>query len=106
MEDWWPKPEACHENARNWGRAHPGWTVVPGWIVLSGMGDAVMLAAHSVVKAPQGDMFDVTPFPESDALRSTRKFVMHPGDKALLERFKHEQLTCWCSREQTRTDAR
>jgi hypothetical protein len=56
--DWQPKPNECHENATTWSELKEGFTPVRGWLYF---GEAGLLVAHSVVRAPDGDLYDLTP---------------------------------------------
>lgn len=60
--DWAPKSNMCHHNVSLWCELNTDYSPVRGWIYfdLSGL-DYVRFVAHSAVKAPDGDLYDITP---------------------------------------------
>ena len=62
-----PKSHECHLNVDQFVKAYPGHRAVRGWLV------AGMLQKHSVVAAPDGSLFDITPLPYRVS------FFSHPG---------------------------
>jgi|SRR5882762_3537594 hypothetical protein len=78
--EWRPKVAACHENVDAWVQSNPQSFAVRGWVVyISYGGDAVGLTAHSIVKGPDGDLFDITPLCNEGG-RHPLHFVAHVGD--------------------------
>lgn len=76
---WRPEPGRCHENARRWVEANPGFTVVHGWLNARGetFENRLRFHSHSVVRGPNGDHLDVT-LRQCDP---TYAFISHPlGD--------------------------
>ena len=67
-EGWTPAPRDCHGSAERWVAAHPGWSVVRGWVLVQGTpGQGATYAAHSAVMDPEGRLWEVTQ-PEQPAL--------------------------------------
>lgn len=71
-DDWEPIPHHCHENADRWVDEHPAWRVVRGWLIVLDDGVSALFDAHSVVRDPLGQLWDVT---QSEVSR----FVIHTG---------------------------
>jgi hypothetical protein len=63
LEGWSAQAHQCHSNAVEWCKRCSGYVRVPGWLYFSygGALDYVRFAAHSVVKAPTGELCDITP---------------------------------------------
>lgn len=62
-----PQSHECHLNVDQFVKANPEHRAVRGWLV------AGMLQKHSVVAAPDGSLFDITPLPYRVP------FFTHPG---------------------------
>jgi len=78
--EWKPEIAHCHENVDAWVRAHPECVAVRGWAINASYGENnVELAAHSVVRGPDGKLFDITPF-ANESQRDSARFVAHVGD--------------------------
>lgn len=78
--DWYPKVSECHDNVDTWVRSNPQCVAVRGWVIYASFGrDVVGLTAHSIVKDPDGTLFDITPL-ESESCREGMRFVAHVGD--------------------------
>ncbi len=71
-DNWKPIPHRCHENADQWVGEHPAWSVVRGWLIVVDDGVSAMFDAHSVVRDPLDQLWDVT-------LREGGRFVIHTG---------------------------
>ncbi|WP_454782808.1 hypothetical protein [Legionella sp. WA2022007384] len=56
--DWNPQPNLCHQNVFTITRNIPGYYAVHGWLYFDMIGKFV---AHSVIKAPDGKYYDITP---------------------------------------------
>lgn len=56
--DWQPQPNQCHENATVWCELKEGFAPVRGWLYFDQLG---LLVAHSAVRAPDGELYDLTP---------------------------------------------
>jgi hypothetical protein len=68
-----PSEHECHNNVERWVSEHPDHKAVRGWLVFDLLG---RFTAHSVVEAPDGRLFDLTPAP----LASQRyPFLRHHG---------------------------
>ncbi|MDW9502244.1 hypothetical protein [Sinorhizobium meliloti] len=77
---WAPKGAECHENVDHWVRHHPECTPVRGWLAYASYGsDEFGYAAHSVVRGPDGNLFDITPTIDPEYQRG--RFVIHVGDE-------------------------
>jgi hypothetical protein len=72
--EWAPQPNDCHNNVNAWVKTNPYLTAVRGWVIDSNC----TLAAHSVVRDADGQLFDITPFRDE---RLIRRFIEHPGDE-------------------------
>jgi hypothetical protein len=81
-----PAVAHCHENVDRYVLENPGFRAVRGWVTVPSHGSTVR-AAHSVVLAPDGKLFDITPF-EDERERSATRFVPHTGDE---DNFKKER---------------
>jgi len=73
-----PVANDCHANVDRWIIENPGHAAVRGWLIVSDMGLCCMYAAHSVVAAPDGVLFDITPLPSGYTFR----FLPHAGSDA------------------------
>ncbi|MBY3205040.1 hypothetical protein [Rhizobium laguerreae] len=81
FDGWEPKVGGCHDNVDHWVKHHTGHTAVRGWIAyMSGGPDHVVYTAHSVVRGPDGELFDITPLYNNDELRG--RFITHTRDDA------------------------
>lgn len=78
---WSPQPSACHANVDRWVAENPGHAAVRGWIVWH----SAALTAHSVVRGPDGILFDITPMPGLDDRPAWMCFVVHEEGDALLD---------------------
>ena len=86
-----PKVADCHCNVNIWVKENPGTTVVRGWVTRVDFGLCVELAAHSVVRGPDGKLFDITQLEnENEGYRTAMLFVPHLGDEQLF--FEMEKL--------------
>ena len=60
---WNPAPNDCHANVSTWCKNMPKYTAVRGWLYFDYV-DAlpyVLFNAHSVIRAPDGRLWDITP---------------------------------------------
>jgi hypothetical protein len=48
----------CHDNVARWVNEDPDYLVALGWLLASG---GLLLDRHSVVRGPDGTLFDLTP---------------------------------------------
>ncbi|MDE3795833.1 hypothetical protein CN155_10205 [Sinorhizobium meliloti] len=95
MAAWEPKVADCHENVDHWVRHHPGCTAVRGWLVYASYGsDDFGYTAHSVVRGPDGNLFDITPTTDPDYQRG--RFVIHVGDEHTFLEMRHlnKEIRC------------
>lgn len=80
LPNWRPQVADCHANVDKWVEANPGTVAVRGWVTYADFGLSIGLTAHSVVREPDGQLFDITPL-ESKGVRPTMRFVPHVGDE-------------------------
>ncbi|WP_156173978.1 hypothetical protein [Cupriavidus basilensis] len=74
--DWSPRPSHCHDNAEEWVRLHPTWSVVCGWLHVSGnVESGAIFDAHSVVRDASGRLWDVTQ-------QTFHSFIRYDGPEA------------------------
>ena len=60
--DWVPQPNMCHHNVSTWCHYMADYQAVRGWFYFSLPGlNYVKFVAHSAVRAPEGELFDITP---------------------------------------------
>lgn len=61
--EWEPQRKMCHDNASYFCEHNPEYVPVRGWLYfnLPGM-SYVKFLAHSVVRAPNGTFYDITPW--------------------------------------------
>ena len=91
--DWKPEESDCHNNAKRWVEANPLWEVVTGWISFMWFGPCgVQLTAHSVVRDPDGSLFDITPV-ANGRLRGGA-FVEHHGDPVVFSEMLFSDIRC------------
>jgi hypothetical protein len=64
LGQWSPLPNHCHENVSYFCEHSLGYEPVNGWLYLEHYPghDSAKFLAHSVVRAPDGELFDVTPW--------------------------------------------
>jgi hypothetical protein len=67
----------CHENVRDWVSRAPEYAQVYGFLVADRrpFSDGTLVIAHSVVRAPDGSLHDITP----NELEISYSFVPHAG---------------------------
>lgn len=61
--DWKPVENDCHANVTTWCANAKGFEIVRGWLYFD-MANAlpfVLFNAHSVVRNPEGELWDITP---------------------------------------------
>lgn len=60
--DWEPQPNMCHHNVSMWCQLRTDYKAVRGWLYFDLPGlDYVKFVAHSAVRTPDGELFDITP---------------------------------------------
>ena len=59
LGSWEPKPKDCHHNVTVWCQYNRKYKKVRGWLYFNTLKRFV---AHSVVKAPDGKIYDITPY--------------------------------------------
>jgi hypothetical protein len=61
--DWRPEPKACHANVTTVCQSQPDYKPVRGWLYFDFAGALthVKFLAHSAVRAPNGELWDITP---------------------------------------------
>ena len=60
--DWAPEPNMCHHNVSMWCELRPEYQPVRGWLYFDLPGlSYVKFVAHSAVRTPEGELFDITP---------------------------------------------
>lgn len=98
-----PKVSECHPNVDRWVGEHLGATAVRGWVthqkVWDGHNFKQELTAHSVVRAADGQLFDITPFSD-ERVRDTTLFVPHPGDEELFLLMRGSNIRCCCGQQE------
>jgi hypothetical protein len=76
---WAPKAGHCHYNVAAWCELFPEYRPARGWLCFPGL-----FLAHSVVMAPNGRLFDVTPpfapLPFLSALESEDEYAALVGE--------------------------
>ncbi|KRA65301.1 hypothetical protein [Rhizobium sp. Root651] len=81
FDGWEPAVGGCHQNVDHWVKYHSGHTAVRGWLAYANYGgDLFGYTAHSVVRGPNGTLFDITPLYNTKAVRG--RFIAHVGDDA------------------------
>jgi hypothetical protein len=86
-----PQPACCHENAERWVCEHPDYEVVRGWaIAASSGGGSLMLAAHTVVRAPGGELVEITPLPSYSV-----RFIAHQGEEGVFAQLRAQRASVW-----------
>jgi hypothetical protein len=79
FDGWGPTVGGCHQNVDHWVKHHSGHAAVRGWLAYANYGgDLVGYTAHSVVRGPDGALFDITPLYDSKAIPG--QFIIHAGD--------------------------
>jgi hypothetical protein len=60
---WKPAPNDCHANVSTWCKYMPEYSAVRGWLYFDFLDQLpyVLFNAHSVVRAPDGKLWDITP---------------------------------------------
>jgi hypothetical protein len=57
-----PLANMCHHNVTDWCESEPTYQAVRGWLYFDLPGCSVArFVAHSVVHAPDGELYDITP---------------------------------------------
>jgi hypothetical protein len=82
-DDWKPKEKYCHDNVDIWVARSPEYEAVRGWVVfeefstnpLFRANPFVRFAAHSIICAPDGKLWDITPQP---MVSRRYPFIRHP----------------------------
>lgn len=98
IDGWKPKSGQCHQNVDYWVTCHPGHTAVRGWIFwYSGGGDLSVYTAHSVVRAADGELFDITPLDNGDRRRGP--FIMHRANDEAFLMPRTQNLSISCQRD-------
>ncbi|MBB3936581.1 hypothetical protein [Aureimonas phyllosphaerae] len=67
----------CHANAAAWVSAHPGYRVVPGWLIAA----QGLVVPHSNVETSAGRLLDVTPREDGDSARIFQFIRWHGSDE-------------------------
>jgi hypothetical protein len=95
LPNWCPTVADCHGNVDKWVEANPGTVAVRGWVTYADFGLSIGLTAHSVVRGPDGQLFDITPL-ESRGVRPAMRFVPHLGDEQLFLSMKELNIFIEC----------
>jgi hypothetical protein len=82
-ENWRPKPKLCHHNVDVWVWKCPEYEAIRGWVVFEDFATNphfrrnpfVRFAAHSIIRAPDGKLLDITP----NFMSQPYPFMIHPG---------------------------
>jgi hypothetical protein len=60
--DWEPQANMCHHNVSMWCEQKTDYSPVRGWLYFDMPGlNYVRFVAHSAVRAPDGELYDITP---------------------------------------------
>jgi hypothetical protein len=60
--EWQPQPNMCHNNVTIWCQHKTDFQPVRGWLYFDLPGcDYVKFVAHSAVRNPKGELYDITP---------------------------------------------
>lgn len=95
FDGWEPSVGGCHDNVDHWVRHHSGYTAVRGWLAYASYGgELVGYTAHSIVRGPDGILFDITPLYDTNAKRAP--FVTHVGDDATFLAMRTPNLEIRC----------
>ena len=99
LEGWQPEASKCHENVDIWVRENEnsGYFAERGWINSYNIFQGIRLTAHSVVKAPDGRLFDITPLLD-ERLRATTRFVPHIGSDECFFAIKEKSIFIDCQK--------
>ena len=91
LPDWHPVLGDCHANVDAWIKTCPGSAAVRGWVAWYQVFPGMKLTAHSVVRGPNGELYDITiPPPRPGESRAWQKFVPHEGDEQLFRDMKKD----------------
>jgi hypothetical protein len=82
IDDWRPQMGQCHDNISTAIRLlGPDHTSVRGWLLMEYPGfDHIRLVAHSILRAPDGQLVDITPRREPHD-RISLRFFLHDADE-------------------------
>lgn len=81
LEGWTPKVGDCHSNVDRWIEANAECTAVRGWVVYASYGEGMVgVTAHSVIRGPDGQLFDITPIGD-ERVRPGMLFIPHSCDE-------------------------
>jgi hypothetical protein len=80
---WKPQPKYCHANVDVWVRRSPQYQAIRGWVIFEDFATNpvfrrnpfVRFLAHSIIRAPDGKLLDITP----NDLSQPYPFMTHPG---------------------------
>ncbi len=62
IREWKPVENMCHHNVSIWCANNPSYTPVRGWLYFNLPGfPHVKFVSHSVVRAPDKELYDITP---------------------------------------------
>ena len=81
-DDWKPRPNFCHDNVDVWVGRIPEYQAVRGSAVFDFSTNPlvpnpfVRFTAHSIICAPDGTLWDITPQPH---VSQSYPFIHHPG---------------------------
>jgi hypothetical protein len=82
-DGWKPRPNLCHDNVDVWIGRSPEYQAVRGWVVfdfstnpLFHASPFVRFTAHSIICAPDGKLWDITPQPH---VSQRYPFIQHSG---------------------------
>jgi hypothetical protein len=77
MGEWRPREHECHDNVAFWVEPNPGYRHVGGFLYFDwhGLLPTVRFNAHSLVEAPDGKLYEITPSRAS----ARYPFLRHTG---------------------------
>ncbi len=101
--EWAPRISHCHENVDFWVEKNPGHSTVRGWVLYMSCAHpsgvmGTMLTAHSVVREPDGTLYDITPLGD-EGVRASLRFVPHIGREEEFWQWEKSNRCICCSTE-------
>ncbi|KXG87587.1 hypothetical protein [Agrobacterium bohemicum] len=92
--DWKPQPSECHQNVDYYVQHHRGYVAVRGWLLLLVFGEQKQYTPHSVVRCPEGNLFDITPVRGQTPVH--RWFITHVENEQLFHSMSQPNYPIQC----------